>query len=317
LPCGSEEFSYSIATAAAMLVSPASPLLLDMPASAVAATRVSISINTFYTDLAPHGSWVSYHDSYVFVPARIAVDWRPYTLGHWVCTRRYGWLWVSDEPFGWATYHYGRWGYAEDIGWYWVPGRRWAPAWVSWRRSNDYLVWAPLPPRGVDISIEIRVGDIPDYYWVAVPSRDFLDADLTAVIVRDTTERVRVIQAAEPVGSVTIRNNIVVNNVIDVDYVEKTTEKKVETVNVKETNDPQQAGKGGQGEVAVFNGDVKEEKGAKSPEVTDVEVVKKKKAESGGTQQLQQPGTEQPQLPKVRARPRSREQRRPKAKSSP
>jgi Family of unknown function (DUF6600) len=91
---------YSIATAAAMLVSPAPSLLPDMPATAVAATGVSISFNTFYTDLAPHGSWVGYHDSYVFVPARIAVDWRPYTLGHWVYTRRYGWLWVSDEPFG-------------------------------------------------------------------------------------------------------------------------------------------------------------------------------------------------------------------------
>src|SRR6185436_18396882 len=92
---------YSIATAAMMLVSPAPSLILDMPASAVAATRVSVSINTFYTDLAPHGSWVSYHDNYVFVPARLAADWRPYTAGHWVHTRLYGWLWVSDEPFGW------------------------------------------------------------------------------------------------------------------------------------------------------------------------------------------------------------------------
>ncbi len=147
---------YSIATAAMMLISPAPSPILDVPTSAVAATSASISINTFYTDLAPHGSWVSYRDSYVFVPAQVAVDWRPYTAGHWVHTERYGWLWVSDEPFGWATYHYGRWGYAEDIGWYWVPGTRWAPAWVSWRRSHDHVVWAPLPPgRGDDVSVEI------------------------------------------------------------------------------------------------------------------------------------------------------------------
>jgi hypothetical protein len=27
-----------------------------------------------------------------------------------------------------------------------VPGDEWAPAWVSWRKSNDYVGWAPLPP---------------------------------------------------------------------------------------------------------------------------------------------------------------------------
>jgi len=84
---------------------------------AQAATSVSISINTFYRDLAPHGDWVRYHDAYVFVPVRVRDGWRPYTVGHWVYTREYGWYWVSTEPFGWATYHYGRWGYADDIGW--------------------------------------------------------------------------------------------------------------------------------------------------------------------------------------------------------
>ena len=55
-------------------------------------------------------------------------------------------MWVSNEPFGWATYHYGRWGFSNRVGWFWVPGNRWAPAWVAWRSSNDYLAWAPLPP---------------------------------------------------------------------------------------------------------------------------------------------------------------------------
>src|SRR2546423_9736807 len=27
-----------------------------------------------------------------------------------------------------------------------VPGDEWAPAWVSWRSSKDYVGWAPLPP---------------------------------------------------------------------------------------------------------------------------------------------------------------------------
>lgn len=282
---------YSIASAAVMLVSPAPSLILEMPLAAQAA-NVSVSINTFYSDLAPYGSWVSYRDDYVFIPGRIAADWRPYTEGHWVYTRLYGWLWVSDEPFGWATYHYGRWGYADDIGWYWVPGRRWAPAWVSWRRSRDHVVWAPLPPRhGGDVSIDVRISDIPDYYWVAVPSRDFLDVDLRVAVIHDDTERVRVIHDTRPIGGVSVRNNVVVNNAVDVDYVQKTTNKKVETVNVKETDNPQQAGKGSNGEVAVFNGDVKEDKTAKPTDVKDVETIKKQRAQAGGTQQGQQPST--------------------------
>ncbi len=57
-----------------------------------------------------------------------------------------GWTWVSEEPFGWATYHYGRWVRLRRIGWVWVPGEEWAPAWVSWRTSKNYVGWAPLPP---------------------------------------------------------------------------------------------------------------------------------------------------------------------------
>src|SRR5207245_161040 len=67
--------------------------------------------------------------------------WRPYTDGHWVYTD-VGWTWVSEEPFGWATYHYGRWTRLRNIGWVWVPGDEWAPAWVSWRKSSDYVGWA-------------------------------------------------------------------------------------------------------------------------------------------------------------------------------
>ncbi len=33
--------------------------------------------------------------------------------------------------------------------WIWVPGYEWAPAWVSWRSSDDYVGWAPLPPEAV------------------------------------------------------------------------------------------------------------------------------------------------------------------------
>ncbi len=65
----------------------------------------------------------------------------------------------------------------------------------------------------------------------------------------------------EYVGPVKIENNIIVNNIINVNFVEKNTGKKVKEVAVKETDDPVKA-RSGNDEVAVFNGTVETE-GAK------------------------------------------------------
>ena len=112
----------------------------------------------FYNRLAPYGNWMWLQGQYVWVPQNVGPAWRPYTVGRRVYTDRYGWMWTSNEPFGWATYHYHRWGFSNRVGWFWVPGNRWAPAWVSWRSSNDYLAWAPLPPAYDEgVSIEVNV----------------------------------------------------------------------------------------------------------------------------------------------------------------
>lgn len=102
--------------------------------------------SAFYRPLLPHGTWVTI-SSYgrVFCP-RVSHGWAPYRHGYWAWTR-WGWAWVSDEPFGWATYHYGRWTQHPRFGWVWRPGRVWAPAWVQWRHGAGYVGWAPLGPR--------------------------------------------------------------------------------------------------------------------------------------------------------------------------
>ncbi|MBV8329892.1 MAG: hypothetical protein JOZ61_05425 [Verrucomicrobia bacterium] len=106
--------------------------------------------DVFYDRLSSDGRWF-YEDNYGYVwqpnVAESTPDWRPYADGHWVWTDR-GWYWDSDEDFGWATYHYGRWLFLDQVGWIWVPGSQWAPAWVSWRHTDDddYVGWAPLPP---------------------------------------------------------------------------------------------------------------------------------------------------------------------------
>ena len=189
--------SSAVAGSFLLPVTLTNPAVFPLTAEAQAAINVSINIGigTFYDRLSPYGNWVFYHDRYVWLPGHVSVRWQPYTEGHWVYTRRYGWLWVSDERFGWATYHYGRWGYARDIGWYWVPGRRWAPAWVVWCHGDDDIAWAPLPPDyDNDLNITISFGDIPDYYWQAVPASAFLSFDLSGRVTRDRDHVRSVIQ---------------------------------------------------------------------------------------------------------------------------
>ena len=113
---------------------------------------ISISTTTvdyqYFNDaLAPYGTWYDTEEyGSVWQPAVCREpDWRPYTRGQWSCSDR-GWTWVSSEPFGWATYHYGRWARLQNRGWIWVPGTQWAPNWCTWRSSDTFIGWAPLPP---------------------------------------------------------------------------------------------------------------------------------------------------------------------------
>ncbi|WP_395717270.1 DUF6600 domain-containing protein [Prosthecobacter sp.] len=110
----------------------------------VASTPPDYSL--FYDRLTPYGRWFDVSGyGYCWRPTITPPRWRPYVDGCWVWSSL-GWTWQSNEPFGWATYHYGRWVNLSRYGWVWVPGHEWAPAWVSWRQSRDYVGWAPLPP---------------------------------------------------------------------------------------------------------------------------------------------------------------------------
>jgi hypothetical protein len=262
-----------------LAVSDMAPTGFSPVSTAAAATNVSIDLNigTFYDRLEPYGNWVSYQDDYVWIPQHVNREWRPYTRGRWAYTRQYGWLWVSNERFGWATYHYGRWGYSREIGWYWVPGRRWAPAWVAWHRGDREVAWAPLPPHrdhnhGNDLDINITIGDVPDYYWQAVPTSAFLSMDLSNKVIRDRDHVRTIVQQGAP-ETVRIENNIVINNVIEVNYIEKETNTKVKVLKEKTVTSPDAAGKTDANSVAIFNPDIKDAADAKPKKTRKVEEV--------------------------------------------
>ena len=148
----------------------------------------------FQSALEPYGSWQP-HPRFgeVWVPYDLPPGWRPYTYGRWVYTEEWGWYWVSDEEeadWGWVAFHYGRWAHDRRLGWFWVPGDEWGPAWVDWRRGDDYVGWAPLPP---DEAI-YEYGNDPAY-WIFLPPRYlvaprvrtyFLPPQRTVVVFRRT-----------------------------------------------------------------------------------------------------------------------------------
>ena len=62
-----------------------------------AAAQVSSVSVEFRTALEPYGRWQNHRRwGEVWIPSRVARDWEPYTVGHWVYSQDYGWYWASD-----------------------------------------------------------------------------------------------------------------------------------------------------------------------------------------------------------------------------
>jgi len=145
------------------------------------------SASDFYQPLQDFGAWVDVpRYGRCWHPAQVASGWRPYAEGHWEWTDC-GWYWVSDEPWSWATYHYGSWIDDPSYGWVWIPATEWAPAWVTWRESTDYIGWAPCGPGLAVAAPSLFV--FVDAHHFSEPIRE------RSLIVNDTTiiNRTRVI----------------------------------------------------------------------------------------------------------------------------
>ena len=169
-----------------------------------------VSYQTFYDGLSPYGQWIDYPNyGYVWSP-NVGPDFKPYaTNGHWVYSED-GWVWASDYNWGWATFHYGRWFYENGYGWLWVPGYEWAPAWVSWRRSDDYYGWAPLSP-GISIGISISNYNPPTNYWCFVPHQYVTSRAVNNYYVGESNN-VTIINRTTVINNNVTYNNVVNNN---------------------------------------------------------------------------------------------------------
>jgi hypothetical protein len=160
-----------------------------VPTETVVEQPAEVTVNYFYDTLAPYGTWVDVEGyGRCWRPTVMVVNtgWQPYgDHGHWIYTD-YGWYWISDYSWGWAPFHYGRWFHHARFGWCWYPDTVWGPSWVTWRYSDDYCGWAPLPPRavyregvgffynGAAVGVGFDFGLGADFFTF-VPTRNFCD----------------------------------------------------------------------------------------------------------------------------------------------
>ena len=183
---------------------------------AQAAESNSANYDVFYTKLSSdEGNWVQAGNyGYCFRP-RVSADWRPYRDGHWVWSDR-GWYWDSSERFGWATYHYGRWTNIDGTGWCWIPGNQWAPAWVSWRQSDENVGWAPLPPEA-EYSEQRPISSWSDsYYDVGPTAYVFINYShwheaSYANYIEPSERNVQIISETKNVTNIVTNNNVINN----------------------------------------------------------------------------------------------------------
>src|SRR5438132_1412444 len=123
---------------------------------------------------------------------------------------------IRTSPSVGATYHYGRWTRLRGTGWCWVPGRQWAPAWVSWRESDEHVGWAPLPPEA-DVSVSVSISSWSDSYYDVGPSAySFIryshwSAPSYTRYCEPPARNVQIINRTKNVTNI-VTNNTVINN---------------------------------------------------------------------------------------------------------
>ena len=262
----------------------APPPVEQYPVERVPEPAVGLDVSYFYESLSPYGIWV-YHPShrYVWVPSRMSLSWRPYTRGQWIWTD-YGWTWSSQFAWGWAPFHYGRWGWESDLGWYWVPGTVWGPCWVTWRHSDFYIGWAPLPPGvrfvpGVGIrNVNVR---IPGRYWVFVDGPNFLHPSLNRYVF-PYERNVTIINYTVHQTNIIVRNNRVHNEGIGYERAQRITKKNITKHALKDAQKADQR-RISAGTVEVYKPNIKRNESAKPKNTVRREDAKSRMTETKTT----------------------------------
>ena len=208
-----------------------------------------VNFGSFQRELSPYGSW-SYNPRWgdVWRP-RVAVGFKPYSNGYWANTQEYGWMWISDDPWGDLTYRYGRWVFDPRDGWMWVPGYVWGPSWVVWRSGAGSVGWFPMPPddyygNGAYGGNYASFYGYRDWYgpsfsndtffslWIFVGEDRFADRNYRNYVRPQREYNTLIVNTTEVTNYVTV-NNYVVNRSINVERIERASNRRIETVEAR------------------------------------------------------------------------------------
>ena len=175
---------------------------------------------TGYEDLDDYGRWHEVEGyGTVWTPAGVPGNWAPYRYGQWVYVSPWGWTWVEEEPWGFAPFHYGRWAFVASS-WCWVPGPVavvpvYSPALVAFVGGGGFSIgigigggvgWFPLGPGEVFVP------------WYRTSPRYVQNVNVT-------NTNVNVTQVTN------VYNNVTVNHVTNVTYVNQRVTNSVTVVN--------------------------------------------------------------------------------------
>ena len=207
-----------------------------------------VTVNYFYDNLAPYGSWVvvgGYGRCWRPTVCVYNSGWQPYCdNGHWVYSDC-GWYWASSYAWG-ATFHYGRWFRDASIGWCWYPDTVWAPSWVTWRYSNNYCGWAPLPPHtayqagvgivynGGNVSVGFNFG-LGVNCFTFVPTQHFCDPHPRHYCVAPA-QVTQVYNNTTVINNYNLNNRTIVNHGIAVENIASASHSTIHPVPVHQIN---------------------------------------------------------------------------------
>lgn len=296
-------------------------LAMAFPARpATAQVNVSVSIGGFYDELAPYGQWNDCNYGRCWTPHHVGAGWQPYTNGQWVYTE-YGWTWMSDDPWGGNPYHYGTWVFLGGYGWSWVPGTVWAPAWVTWSYSDNYVGWAPLPPTVV-FGMSGYAGSpivLSSTRYVFVPTNHFVGTNITSVRVA-ARQNATIFRQTKPVTRFAVSGGIVHNTAIPVETIQRAGGARIETRSIgdaKATPRPMAEGTGKGQKVAIVAParEVKAAATAKSHEGARAAAPAEQKASK--PENTQKPGKAKPESRHETAAPHGTVKSEPQQQQSP
>ncbi|MBK7998879.1 MAG: hypothetical protein IPK15_09245 [Verrucomicrobia bacterium] len=220
----------------------------------VPAATQPVTVNYFYNELAPYGTWIDVPGYGHCWRPTVAVwnrGWRPYADGgRWLWTDS-GWYWYSDYSWGWAPFHYGRWTTHGNYGWVWVPDVHWGPAWVSWRSSSSYCGWAPLPPsarwaghgfrhHSLSVGVSFEFG-LSDFHYVYLPFNRFCDRRPSQYYIASHRAR-EIHRETTVVNNYVTVNNTVVNRGVGYDRVAAVNRDSIRRVSLRPTSEAPRGG---------------------------------------------------------------------------